>query len=371
MSTTDAERLDLLRLTLVPGAGPLSCRALLEHFGSAGAVFDAPNAALREVHGVGPKLAGKLAAARREIDPRDELEACRRAGVSLVFHDDEGYPAALREIPDPPPVLYVRGSLEPTDALAIGVVGSRHATPYGLRCAERLAQGLARVGLTVVSGLARGIDAAAHRGAMKAGGRTIAVVANGLGRVYPPEHVELAEEVARHGAILSEMPLGQVPIAQLFPQRNRIISGLSLGVLVVEATPRSGSLSTARHAVEQNREVFAIPGPIDSLASRGCHRLLRDGAGLVESVDDVLEALGPLVREVRPTADAVPVRHPAELTLSANERGLLGQLGDQPVSVDALIVATGMTAPQVIATLAVLEMRRLVKRVPGNQFVRP
>jgi DNA processing protein len=372
MSPDDAERLDLLRLTLVPGAGPLTCRALLEHFGSAGAVFDAPSSALRDVHGVGPKLAGKLAAARREIDPEAEWAACQRAGVAILFHGEEAYPAALREIPDPPPVLYVRGSIEPTDALAIGIVGSRHATPYGLRCAERLAQGLARVGLTVISGLARGIDAAAHRGALKAGGRTLAVVANGLSRVYPPEHAALADEIAGgRGAILSEMPLGQVPIAQLFPQRNRIISGLSLGVIVVEATPRSGSLSTARHATEQNREVFAVPGPIDSLASRGCHRLLRDGAGLVESVDDILEALGPLVREVRPGADAVPVRHPAELALSANERGLLGQLGDQPVSIDALIVATGMTAPQVIATLAVLEMRRLVKRVPGNQFVRP
>lgn len=368
---TDAERLDLLRLTLVPGAGPLTCRALLEHFGTAGAVFEASHSALRSIHGIGPKLASKLASARHEIDPTVEQEACARAGVSLMFAGDDTYPGVLREIPDPPPVLYVRGAVEPGDALAIGIVGSRHATPYGLRSAERLAQGLARVGLTVISGLARGIDAAAHRGALKAGGRTIAVVANGLGRVYPPEHASLADEIAERGAILSEMPLGQVPIAQLFPQRNRIISGLSLGVLVVEATPRSGSLSTARHAVEQNREVFAIPGPIDSLASRGCHRLLRDGAGLVETVDDILEALGPLVREVKPSEDAVPVRHPAELALSANERGLLGQLGDEPVSVDLLITRTGMNASQVIATLAVLEMRRLVKRVPGNQFVRP
>ncbi len=367
----DAERLELLRLTLVPGAGPLTCRALLDHFGTARAVFDASPSALRAVRGIGPKLSEKLASARREIDPEAEWDLCEKAGVTLLFAGDEAYPEALREIPDPPPVLYVRGKIEPGDALGIGVVGSRHATNYGLRCAERMGQSLARVGFTVISGLARGIDAAAHWGALKAGGRTIAVVANGLSGIYPPEHADLADEIAQHGAILSEMPMGQLPMSALFPQRNRIISGMSLGVLVVEAAPRSGSLSTAKHAVEQNREVFAIPGPIDSLASRGCHRLLRDGAGLVESVDDVLEALGPLVREVKPSADEVPVRHPAELTLSANERGLLGQLGDEPISMDVLIARTGMAASQVVATLAVLEMRRLVKRVPGNQFVRP
>ena len=240
-----------------------------------------------------------------------------------------------------------------------------------LRMAERLSSALARTGFTVVSGLARGIDAAAHRGAIKAGGRTIGVLANGLASVYPPEHEELARVGRRWpGALVSEMPMRQGPLAGLFTQRNRIISGLSLGVLVVEATPRSGSLSTASHAMEQNREVFAVPGPADSLASRGCHRLIRDGARLVETVDDILEELGPLVQEVRTDPEEPPVRHPAELALSDSERSLLGRLDDQPTAVDDLIARTGMTAGQVMATLSVLELKRLVKRLPGHRFVR-
>jgi DNA processing protein len=361
---------DLVCLTMVPGVGPLTSRALLERFGNASKVLGASTAALRDVPGVGPKLAAKIAAARKEQDAGAEIEKCRHLGVGLVARGEPGYPPPLGDIPDPPPLLYVLGEYGPADPLAIAIVGSRRCTPYGLRVAERLAASLARVGITVVSGLARGIDAAAHRGALKAGGRTIAVVANGLATVYPPEHAELTEEIAGRGAVMSEMPLGQEPLAGLFPQRNRLVSGLCLGVVVVEASPRSGSLSTARHAVEQGREVFAVPGPVDSLASRGCHSLLRDGARLVESVDDILEELGPLVREVRPDPEATPIRHPAELALSDHERSLLGQLDDLPTPIDALIARTGLTAAQVMATLSVLEMRRLVRRVPGNQFLR-
>ena len=363
---------DLLCLTMVPGVGPHTGQALLERFGTAGRVLDAPIAALREVPGVGPKLAGKIAQARRDYDPADERELCRRAGVRLLPRGAREYPPPLGDIPDPPCLLYVRGSFEPADPLAIALVGSRRCTPYGLRVAERLAASLARVGLTVVSGLARGIDAAAHRGALKAGGRTLAVLANGLAQVYPPEHEALAREIAAPGAgaVLSEMPMRQAPLAGLFPQRNRIISGLCLGVVVVEATPRSGSLSTAHHAMEQNREVFAVPGPVDSLPSQGCHRLIRDGARLVETVDDILDELGPLVREVRAAPAAPAVRHPAELTLSDLERSLLGKLDDRPTAVDELIARTGLTASQVMATLSVLEMRRLVRRLPGHQFIR-
>ena len=361
---------DLIRLTLVPGVGPLTARALLERFGTATEVLNATSSRLRDIPGIGPKVADKIARARAESDAGFELDLCRKANVQILARGGANYPEPLNEIPDPPSLLYIRGDYVATDPLAIAVVGSRRCTPYGLRVAERLAASLARVGITVVSGLARGIDAAAHRGALKAGGRTLAVLANGLSDIYPPEHLDLAREVAEAGAILSEMPMRQGPLAGLFPQRNRLISGLSLGVVVVEAAPRSGSLSTAHHAMEQNREVFAVPGPVDSLPSQGCHRLIRDGARLVETVDDILEELGPLVKELRSTPAAPGVRHPAELSLSDLERSVLNRLDDSPLAVDALISQTGMTASQVMATLSVLEMRRLVRRLPGHQFVR-
>lgn len=366
----EEELRDLVCLTMVPGVGPLTTRALLDRFGEAGRVLDASESALRDVPGVGPKLAEKIARARRDIEIGAELELCRRFGVRLVALDDPEYPPSLQDIPDPPPLLYVRGTIEPRDALAVALVGSRKSTPYGMRIAERLAASLARVGLTVVSGLARGVDAAAHRGALKAGGRTLAVLANGLAEIYPPEHADLAREIADAGAVISEMSMQQQPLAGLFPQRNRIISGLSLGVVVVEAAPRSGSLTTARHAIEQNREVFAVPGPVDSLASRGCHALIRDGARLVETVDDILEELGPKVGRSRSTEGAPAVRNPAELSLSDVERTVFSQLGDLSMTIDELIARTGLTAAQTMATLSVLEMRRLVRRVPGNQFIR-
>jgi DNA processing protein len=369
--TDDPASLDLLMLTMVPGVGPKTCRALIERFGSAGRALDAPESSLRDVQGVGPRLASSIARARREVDAQGELDLCQKMGVRIIPRGFDGYPPILGDIPDPPALLYVRGTIEPADQLAIALVGSRKCTPYGLRIAERLAGSLARVGLTVVSGLARGIDAADHRGALAAGGRTIAVLANGLAEVYPPEHDGLAREVADSGALIAESPMRQAPLAGLFPQRNRIISGLSLGVVVVEATPRSGSLSTAAHSTDQNREVFAVPGPVDSLPSRGCHALIRDGAKLVETVDDILEELGPLVREVQPRRPEEPtIRHPAELSLSDQERTLLGRLSDEGTAVDDLIVATGLTASQVMATLSVLEMRRLVRRLPGPRFVR-
>ncbi len=367
---SDLNLLDLLRLSMVPGVGPQTSRALLARFGSPARVLSATIAELKGVPNVGPKLAEKIARARQDHDAEAELALCQRSNVRILARKHPEYPPPLENIPDPPALLYCKGILEPRDQIAIAIVGSRHGSPYGMRVAERLASGLARVGVTVISGLARGIDAAAHRGALRAGGRTIAVLANGLASVYPPEHEDLARGVVEAGALISEMPMQQMPLAGLFTQRNRVISGLSLGVVVVEATPRSGSLSTANHAMEQNREVFAVPGPVDSLSSRGCHRLIRDGARLVETVDDILEELGPLVKEVRTAPDEPPVRHPAELTLTDPERSLLGRLDDTPTGVDELIAQTKMTAAQVMATLSVLELKRMVRRMPGHRFVR-
>ncbi len=361
---------------MVPGVGPLTSRALLDQFGGAGRILDAPEKSLREVPGVGPKLASAIARARREHDPEVELALCQQRSVQPTAPGREGYPQALDNIHDPPPLLYVRGTVEPVDSLAVAVVGSRKCTPYGLRMAERLAGSLARVGLTIVSGLARGIDAAAHRGALRAGGRTIAVLGNGLNAIYPPEHAALADEVAASGTLFSEFPMRQQPLPGLFPQRNRLISGLSLGVLVIEATPRSGSLSTAHHATEQGREVFAVPGPVDSLASRGCHALIRDGARLVETADDILEELKSRLGALQapaevslPGSDDGPATS-AGLRLNDQERAILGHLDDLPKPVDALIALTGLGASQVMATLSILEMRRLIRRAPGNLFHR-
>ena len=234
--------------------------------------------------------------ARDEIDVQAEFDLCAANGIAILSERDPAYPRALREIHDPPGILFVRGEILPQDALAMAIVGSRHATQYGLAQAERLAGSLARAGLTIVSGLARGIDAAAHRGALAAGGRTLAVLGSGVLNMYPPEHAALADEVAAHGrGDQRSRRRAARRLSGAFPQRNRIISGMSLGVLVVEASTRSGALISARHAMEQGREVFAVPGRVDSRMSHGCHRLIRDGAKLVETADDVLEELGPLV----------------------------------------------------------------------------
>jgi DNA processing protein len=354
---------------MVAGVGPRTRRLLLDRFGSSEAVLAAAPSELRSVQGVGPKLTERIVAAREEIDVDSLIAVCQRRDVEIVAETDEPYPSLLHQIPDPPPVLFVRGALKPQDGMAIGIVGTRHATHYGLRQAERLAASLARAGLTIVSGLARGIDAAAHRGAIEAGGRTLAILGSGVLCIYPPEHESLAEEVVAHGALVSEAPPLAAPHSGVFPQRNRVISGLSLGVIVVEAGDRSGALITARLAMEQGREVFAVPGRIEDPTSRGCHRLIRDGAKLVQTVDDVLEELGPLF-EPASRDDGREVHHPAELLLNEQEQKILDAIGSDPTSLDAILAATSLSVPNILSTLSVLEMRRLVRRVSGSLVVR-
>jgi len=253
--------------------------------------------------------------------------------------------------------------------LAIAIVGTRHASVYGRQQARRLAHELASMGLTVVSGLARGIDAAAHEGCLAAGGRTIAVLGSGLLNLYPPEHAELAERVAAQGVLASESPTLQSPKSGIFPQRNRLISGLSLGVIVVEAAVQSGALITARHAMEQGREVFAVPGRIDNRMARGCHQLIRDGAKLVESVDDILCELGPLATTSQPAADR-QVRHPAELVLNDQEQAVLQAIDLEPTAIDDIVAKTQLPVQRVLATISALEIRRLVRHISGAQVIR-
>jgi DNA processing protein len=372
----DRDLHDQVRLACLPGVGSRLRRLLLERFGSPQGVFAATEAEIAGVARIGPAKARQIATAAADEAAIDAVLAlCRDRDVGIVQEGAPGYPGLLARIDDPPGLLFTRGQFLPCDALAVAIVGARHATPYGLKVAERLAGGLARAGYTVVSGLARGIDAAAHRGALAAGGRTIAVLGSGVLNVYPPEHADLAREVIDSGALVSELPPLMEPTAGTFPQRNRIVSGLSLGVVVVQAAERSGALITARLAGDQGREVFAVPGEIDCRMSRGSHRLIRDGAKLVEHVDDIIEEFGPLF-ETATTADGRAVHAAAELQLADVERQVLAAYdtaaggGTGPVSIDAIIDATALAASQVLATLCALEMRRLIRRLPGNQVAR-
>ncbi len=358
-----------IAMSLADGVGPKIQSALLQQFETARNVFAQPIEALMNVRGVGTKTAKSLTDSSLLTQAQNVLEECRQINVDVIPQGSPEYPRRLPEICDAPLILYRRGILLPQDELGIAIVGSRRCTAYGRRNAERLAAGLARAGFTIVSGLARGIDAAAHRGALQAGGRTLAVLASGVRDIYPPEHKELAAEISQQGALLSEMPIDQRPLPGLFPQRNRIISGLCLGVIVVEATRNSGALYTARHGMEQGREVFALPGQVDSLASEGCHELIRDGVTLVRNVDDVLSTLGPLPMPTS-TSSAVTIHSPRELILNPLESQVLNLISVQPVHIDELLRDAGIETSRVLATLTVLEMRRLVRRLPGNLFVR-
>jgi DNA processing protein len=278
--------------------------------------------------------------------------------------DDPEYPARLKEVDDKPPVLYVRGELTPDDEVSVAVVGTRKATPYGRQAAEHFASDLASNGVTVVSGLARGIDAVAHRAAMAAGGRTIAVLACGLDIVYPPEHARLAREITEHGALVSDYPLGMQPRSEFFPRRNRILSAVSLGVLVVEGSETSGALLTARYALDQNREVFAVPGSIYSPGHRGANRLIRDGeAKLVSSTEDILEELN-----LKTVTQQIELREvtPADPT----EAKLLNVLTNQPSHIDDVQRASGLPIASVSSALAVLELKGMVRQVGPMSFVR-
>ncbi len=349
-------------LKAVPGIGPHLFKRLWEHFASPAAVLAASPADLEAVPGVSRRLAMAILRQREAPEARAEIQAARAAGVRILPLDHPEYPGLLRQVPDPPPWLYVRGALTPL-ALPIAMVGARTATGYGLATAQGLAAHLAASGTTVISGLALGIDTAAHQGALKADGRTVAVLGSGLARIYPPENRRLAEQIADHGALVSELPLHTAPDPHHFPRRNRIISGMSRGTVVVEAGPRSGALITARLAAEQNREVFAVPGSIRSFKSAGTHDLIRQGAKLVAHARDILEEFGPWpVPAAPPPASAAPLSGPAERVLAALEA--------YPVHIDTLARRLDLPAGILAGYLLELEINGLAVQWPGKRFAR-
>ncbi|MES2707419.1 MAG: DNA-processing protein DprA [Verrucomicrobiota bacterium] len=360
----------LIALNMLPKIGPVRVRRLMEYAGSAAAVLEASADSLRKVGGIGAETAGIIRKWEEHTDLSGELRRIQEMELTVTTQDDELYPGPLREIHDPPLVLYVRGKLEPRDRVAIGVVGSRRATSYGLTAARKLSFQLAHAGVTVLSGLARGIDTAAHEGAVAAKGRTIAVIGSGLARLYPPENEALAARIADgHGAVVSEFPILTEPDKQTFPQRNRIVSGWSHGILVVEAPAWSGALITANNAGDQGRSVYAVPGPIDRASSLGCNKLIQNGARLVLDAGDILEDLNLLFPPDPKTAqDPGPATVPVNLT--EEENAIWQALGTGERHLDEIIDTTGLPASGVSVALMRMELRRQVRQLPGRRYVR-
>ncbi len=347
-----------LALRAVRGVGPVVYRALLHAFGEPRAVFELSRSEL-ECAGLRPELVQEFQHYSEWAKVDEEVSRIQRAGAILITWNDVRYPALLRQIHDPPPFLCVMGELRPSDDLAVAVVGSRRPTAYGLRMARTLTTELVDYGFTIVSGLARGIDAAAHWAAIKKGGRTFAVLGSGLDVIYPAEHAALFRHIAQQGAVLSELPFGAKPDAENFPVRNRIISGLALGTLVIEAAEKSGSLITAYCATEQGREVFAVPGPVGG-RSQGCHKLIRSGAKLTECARDVIEEIAPQLVAARP-AEPTP-----QLSLAASR--VIELLRSRPAHVDELAAATGQSTSELLALLLELELQGVVQQLPGKCF---
>jgi len=363
-----------LVLRAIPGVGDAILLKLVQAFGAPDAVLSASQSALEEL-GCRPPLVeairrGPAPDAIRELDK--ELDQLQRRKVTVLTYLDTQYPAPLRTIPDPPPLLYVQGSLLETDRHAVAIVGTRKVSAAGRILAEELARDLAEMGFTIVSGLARGVDAAAHRGALVGKGRTLAVMGCGLDRTYPADHRQLRETIEQHGAVLSELPLGAAPHGYHFPRRNRIISGLSMGVVVTEAAIESGSLITARLAGEQGREVFAVPGFVKAEQSRGPNSLIKDGARLVESAKDILEELLPQLDpafRARLAEGAGTVAQP-KVPFSLDETLVYDALSVLPQPVDEVIRRSGLPAAQVAAILLSLELKNCIRQLPGNEYVR-
>jgi len=360
----------LVALNLIEGIGPVRVRQLIEHFGEAPAILGASRPQLLRVQGIGEDTAEAIATWENSIQLADELERIDQFACRAVIQSDAEYPASLREIYDPPVVLYVKGSLTAKDRNAVAMVGSRQTTHYGIETARRLAYQLAYVGVTVVSGGARGIDTAAHQGALSAKGRTVCVLGTGINIVFPPENKDLFDRIAEHGAVITQFPFNRKGDRQSFAIRNRIVAGMTLGTVVVEANLTSGALITANFATEYGRQVFAVPGRIDSPRSKGCHDLIKKGAKLCESAEDILsefEYLFPASN--RPPSPAETGTLPS-LELSENEEKVYDALGREGIAMDDVIRRSGLPASTVSVVLLGLEMKRLVRQLPGRIFLR-
>jgi DNA processing protein len=360
-----------IALNLIEGVGSVRARSLLEHFGDAPTILSAPRSQLLRVRNIGEDTAEKISNWEKTIDLAGELKRIADYGCHVLIQSDEHYPASLREIYDPPLVLYVKGGLTAKDKNGVAVVGSRMTTHYGIETARKLSYQLAYVGVTIVSGGARGIDTAAHQGALSGKGRTIAVLGTGINLVFPPENAELFERIAANGAVMTQFPFNRPADKQSFPIRNRIVAGMTLGTVVVEANLTSGALITANFATEYGRQIFAVPGRIDSPRSKGCHELIKKGAKLCEGAEDILSEFEYLFPgSNRPAAVSETGILPA-LELSVNEQKVYDAVkpGDES-AIDEIIRASGLPSSTVSVALLGLEMKRLVRQLPGKLFVR-
>lgn len=401
------ETKSLVHLSIIPGVGYQTIQRLLAAFGSAQRALDATPEELTQIEGLPSNVSQRVIRGKSRVSVGQELELIEAHNCHLVTVNDSAYPMLLKEIADPPPLLYVRGKLGQPEAPSITIVGTRSPTNYGKTISRQLSQQLAENGVTVVSGFARGIDTCAHQGAIQANGRTIAVLGNGLSQIYPDENKDLAEEIMESGALISEFPMSVPPFPKNFPRRNRLVSGMSSGTVVVEASVRSGSLITARHAAEQGREVFAVPGQIFSKQSKGSHQLINQGAKLINAVDDIWEAFPD--RRLTPTLTSSPAQLPlddnsssqgqansnlfAELPardtsigstgtpaakptkpstpeLSADERAVLEAIDLPCTHIDQIARTTALPMNKVSSTLVMLELKGIVQQMPGKQFTR-
>ncbi len=357
----------LLRLISVPGIGSFRIRKLVAHFNSASAVLKADAYKIAEIAGIDKVLALKIS---KENDTRFadfQIQTCRKLNINILSFFSENYPAPLKQTPDPPILLFTKGTIIPEDVIALGIVGSRMPSDYGRRATEKFARELAQAGFSIVSGLARGIDTVAHQTCVKLGSRTLAVLGSGLDIIYPPENKTLARHIIDNGAIITELSCGSKPDAVNFPKRNRIISGLSLGVLIVEAGAKSGALITATSALNQNREIFAVPGNLFSMRNLGSNRLIKEGEKLVQSIDDLLVGLEGSLRPLAAQKTNFKIQ-PRDL--SETEKKIWDVLSDDPVHIDLISQQTGLSTSEVLSILLTLELKDLVSQQSGKMFTR-